>query len=122
MGIAFPLATVTGLNRAISDHVPSMLSNGCPPVHCNLFRYENCWVEREGFLEIVQQSWNGSTHCRFDLDEWQEKGRRLRRHFKGWHINIEGIYRNKKKLLLSKLEILDKKAEVSSLSINEREE
>jgi hypothetical protein len=42
--------------------------------------------------------------------------RRLRRHIKGWHINVEGDYRKEKKILLDKMDILDKK-EVATQSI-----
>jgi hypothetical protein len=68
-----PLAVVTGMNRDIFDHVPLMLKCGAPPQHCNSFRYENCWVESEGFSEIVTNYWNrGSFHVH-DIDKWQEK-------------------------------------------------
>jgi hypothetical protein len=45
----------------------------------------------------------------------------LRRHIKGWHINVEGAYRKEKKLLLEKMNILDKKEEHTSLSVQEKE-
>jgi hypothetical protein len=35
-------------------------------------------MEREGFLEIVRESWNSITFHKFDIDKWQEKVRRLR--------------------------------------------
>jgi hypothetical protein len=78
----FPLAVVTDMNRDISDHVPLLLNYGEPPPHCNSFRYENCWLEREGFLDIFNTSWNSSTFHRHDIDKWQEKMKRLRRKLK----------------------------------------
>lgn len=120
-GIAYPLATVTGLNRKISDHVPLQLHLGVPPPHSNLFRFELCWLEREGFGEMVKDSWEAPTYCKFDLDKWQEKTRRFRRHAKGWHINVEGVYRNEKKKILSILDDLDKKSESGVLSQGEKE-
>jgi mannosylglycoprotein endo-beta-mannosidase len=80
---AFPLAVVTGMNRDISDHVPLLLKYGATPPHSNSFRYENCWMEREGFVDIVKETWNSVTFHRHDIDKWQEKVRRLRRHIKG---------------------------------------
>jgi hypothetical protein len=47
--------------------------------------------------------------------------RRLRRHIKGWHINVEGAYRKEKKMLLDKMDILDKKEEHTPLSVQEKE-
>jgi hypothetical protein len=40
-------------------------------------------LEREGFVDIVKESWNSVTFHRHDIDKWQEKVRRLRRHIKG---------------------------------------
>ena len=65
-----------------------MLTCGVPPPHSSLFRYEICWEEREGFERIVTDSLMARTFCKYDLDKWQEKFRRLRRHVKGWHINV----------------------------------
>jgi hypothetical protein len=104
-----PLAVVTGMTRDIFDHVPLILKCGAPPQHCNSFRYENCWVEREGFKEIVTESWNRGSYHVYDIDKWQEKMRRLRGALKGCHINYEGEYRREKKSLLEKLDALDKK-------------
>jgi hypothetical protein len=47
--------------------------------------------------------------------------RRLRRHINGWHINVEGAYRKEKKMLLEKMDILDKKEEHTPLSVQEKE-
>lgn len=95
--LSFSLATVSALNRDLSDHVPLFLSSGLDPPYCNVFRYENCWVEREGFHQVVRESWHAATYCLFDIDKWQEKARRLRRHVNGWHYNREGVYKRQKK-------------------------
>jgi hypothetical protein len=39
-------------------------------------------MERDGFEEIVKESWTANTYHKFDIDKWQEKMRRLRRHIK----------------------------------------
>lgn len=119
--LQFPLATVTALNRDMSDHVPLQLSTGVEPPFCNTFRFENCWLERDGFKEIVIQSWQAATYCLHDVDKWQEKARRLRRHLKGWHLNVEGTYKRRKKEVLVHLDNLDKKEETTILSLVERQ-
>jgi hypothetical protein len=48
--------------------------------------------------------------------------RRLRRHIKGWHINIEGVYRREKKVLLERMDTLDKKGEQTPLTVLEKEQ
>jgi hypothetical protein len=40
-------------------------------------------MEREGFLDIVKESWSMNTFHRHAIDKWQEKMRRLRRALKG---------------------------------------
>lgn len=108
------------MNRDLSDHVSLFLSSGLDPPHCNLFRYENCWVERDGFHEVVKDSWHAPTYYLYDIDKWQEKARRMRRYLKGWHFNVEGAYKREKKDLLSKLDHLDRKEETTALSVVER--
>jgi hypothetical protein len=78
-------------------------------------------VEREGFHEIAKNSWNNQTLDKFDIDKWKEKTRILRRHIKGWHINVEKAYKKDKKILLEKLDVLDKKSEENLLSVEEKE-
>jgi hypothetical protein len=76
------LATVSGLNRDLSDHVILLLATGTEPPHCNALRYENCWVEKEGSHDEVRRSWHAATYCRQDADNLQEKTRRLKRNLK----------------------------------------
>jgi hypothetical protein len=59
--LAYPLAVVTSMNRDISDHMPLLLKYGSPPCYCNTFIYENFWVERDRFFDIVSKSWNKQT-------------------------------------------------------------
>jgi hypothetical protein len=58
LDLAYPMTVVIDKNSNISDHVSLMLNYGSPQPQCNSFRYENYWVEREGFQEIVKNSWN----------------------------------------------------------------
>lgn len=37
--LAFPLATVTGLSRDLSDHVPLLLASGVYPPYCKTSRF-----------------------------------------------------------------------------------
>lgn len=114
---AHPLASVSGLGRDLSDHEPLSLSSGVEPPHSNILRFENCWPEREGFQEMVKESWSAPTYCKHDVDKWQEKVRRFRRHVRGWHLNVEGRYKKARKEILILLDELDKKSEITSLSM-----
>jgi hypothetical protein len=55
------------------------------------------------------------------LTNGKKKARRLRRHIKGWHINVEGAYRKENVEILGKLDGLDKKNEENVLSVEEKE-
>lgn len=50
------------------------------------------------------------------IDKWQNKMRRLRKCFKGWNFNVEGIYMKKKKKLLREIDEIDKKIELFGLN------
>lgn len=61
------------LDRDMSNHVPPLLSSRIEPPHCNTIRYENYWVEREGFQDVARKSWHAPSYCRHDVDKWQKK-------------------------------------------------
>lgn len=119
--VAYPLAVVTGLNRELSDHVPLHLNTRVAPPHSDMFRFENCLFEREGFVEMVEKSWTSPTYCAHDIDKWQEKARRFRRQDRGWHINMEGAFKACKIEILGKVDDIDKKNETRPLTSGERE-
>ena len=53
------------------------------------------------------------------MERWQNRIRRLGQHLRGWAKHTTGTYRKEKKRLLALLEKLDKKAEITSLSVQE---
>lgn len=55
------------------------------------------------------------------MQRWQNKIRSLRRFLRGWAKNQIGEKRCDKNILLSELDILDRKAEFSLLSLQELE-
>lgn len=65
--------------------------------------------------------WYVGTFCKHNIDLWQKKARGLGRNLKGWHFNLAGVYGNQRKELLIELNELDKKSEISSLTIRERQ-
>jgi hypothetical protein len=93
------------MNRHIFDHVPQLLKYRAPPPHYNSFRYENCWIERDVFLDLVKEIWRAKAFHVHDIDKCQDKMRRLRINIKGWDINIEGEYKKEKKMLLERMDM-----------------
>jgi hypothetical protein len=53
----FPLVYVTALARDLSDQTPLLITTGeCPKIP-PIFRFANCWFEREGLVDLVSQVW-----------------------------------------------------------------
>jgi hypothetical protein len=111
----FPLANVIALSRDISDHTPLLLDTGRAPVSGNqpLFKFELGWLLCDGFADMVQEIWESVTDEVDSMRHWQAKIRRLHQHLRGWAKNVSGANRKEKKGLLDKLDLLEKKAEVS---------
>lgn len=55
----YRLATVVALTREISDHIPLLLDSGDkePDKKQSLFKFEQGWLLREGFFELVSEVW-----------------------------------------------------------------
>jgi uncharacterized surface anchored protein len=53
------------------------------------------------------------------IDVWQYKQRRLRKHLRGWSININAEQKNKKKSLITEYDYLDIMSETQNLSKEE---
>lgn len=54
------------------------------------------------------------------VDNWQIKMRALRKHFKGWNINVEGMNKRMRKVLILQIDHIDKEAELMGLNVDER--
>jgi hypothetical protein len=115
----FPLANVITLSRDISDHTPFLLDTGQAPSCGNqpLFKFELGWLLREGFADMVKDIWESVTNEQDSMRRWQAKICRLQQHLRAWAKNVSGANRKEKRGLLDKLDMLNKKAEVSVLSV-----
>lgn len=59
MGTKISIGTVVALTREISDHIPLLLDSGDkePDKKQSLFKFEQGWLLREGFFELVSEVW-----------------------------------------------------------------
>jgi hypothetical protein len=55
----FPDSYVKTMLRDISDHVPCLVSFKPKIPKPTIFRFENFWLELEGFMNLFQTTWNG---------------------------------------------------------------
>jgi hypothetical protein len=116
----FPFAKVMALSRDISDPTCLLLDTGRAPSNGNqpIFKFELGWLLRDRFTDMVREIWESVSEEVDSMRRWQAKIRRLRQHLRGWAKNVSGANKEKKGLL-DKLDMLDKKAEVSLLSAQE---
>jgi hypothetical protein len=117
----FPLANVIALSRDMSDHTTLLLDTDQAPSSGNqsLFKFELGWLLRDGFIDMVKEIWESVSKEEDSMRSWQAKIRRLRQHLRDWNKNISGVNKKEKKGLLDKLDMLDKKAEMSLLFAQE---
>jgi hypothetical protein len=104
----YPSANVKRISRSGSDHVP-LVVNFCISQERKpyLFLFEKWWLEQEGFIDIVRDTWTSPCHLTKAIDIWQFKLRALRRKLKGWSININADLKKKKQALLAEFNLLD---------------
>lgn len=70
------------LNRDVSDHCPIVLRNGSQNWGPKPFRFNNCWLEHQGFKNMVERLWK-----EFRVEGWyayvsKEKLRQLKANLK----------------------------------------
>lgn len=54
----FPGGQVQLLNRSTSDHSPLLYKMGMSGTQPKMYRFQNFWVKRADFLEVVKANWN----------------------------------------------------------------
>jgi hypothetical protein len=67
--------------------------------------------EKDGFENLVIDSWNSDCPLFDPVDRWQYNMRNLRRKIRGWSRNIDAEMRKNKSQILAELDLLDGKVE-----------
>jgi hypothetical protein len=70
---------------------------------------------------MVAQEWASIHKGSNPMEVWQNKIRHLRKFLRGWARNLSGNFRLEKEKLLNIIDVLDRKAEISPLNMEERE-
>lgn len=72
-------------------------------------KFELEWLLRDGFYELFKNVWQSETGGHTPMERWQAKIRRLRLSLRGCATNTSRMYKKEKKLILNRLDDLDKK-------------
>ena len=77
--------------KSTSDHTPCVVSIQTSLPACKLFRFENHWTTRSGFIEAVQNSWSKPTYKKNSAANLNANLKRLRYDLKLWSRNISRL-------------------------------
>ena len=108
------------LPRVISNRCPHLVEIGGVGWGRYAFKFENMWLKVEGFVEKVQQWWNGYCFTSSPSFVLAQKLKSLKEDLKKWNKEEFGDLAFKKKSLLYELLGLDAKDEILGLSHEEQ--
>jgi hypothetical protein len=69
----------------MSDHTPLLLQGDIEHYQNSTFRFENFWVNMDGFKEMVQQVWSKPVHSTLPIKRLNTKLARLANGIRRWH-------------------------------------
>ncbi|XP_073355017.1 uncharacterized protein [Aegilops tauschii subsp. strangulata] len=87
----FPNTMVLPLGKPVSDHIPCVVTIESKIPKSKLFRFENYWVNHEGFSDIVQRSWSKPCHAPNSAALICKKMKNLRYELKLWSRGISKL-------------------------------
>jgi hypothetical protein len=87
----YPLTKVFPMARITSDHVPCGVSVSTRIPRSNIFRFENFWLEHDGFFDTVQSSWLEPISSLNSTRVVSSKLKRLRSALKSWSKNLSNL-------------------------------
>ena len=108
------------LSRVISDHCPLLVEVSGVGRGRYAFKFENIWLKVEGFVERVQQWWNGYCFMGSPSFVFAQKLKALKEYLKKWNKEEFGDLAFRKKSLMFELLGLDAKEELLGLSHEEQ--
>jgi hypothetical protein len=80
------------------------------------FKFEFGWFMRDSFVDMVKDICINETGGSNQMEKWQARIRKVRQHLRGWAKHTSGSLKKEKKEIISKLDDIDKKAKLVSLS------
>jgi hypothetical protein len=106
------------LPRDISNHVPCLVSFKSKVPKPKIFRFENFWLEYEGFMNIFQSTWLGPPSLSDKAKNLTAKFKIARKVLKDWQRSLPKIDKTVRDIKLL-IEFIDNIEEQRDLSIEE---
>jgi hypothetical protein len=89
--LSYPNTEVTPLAKITSDHIPCKISIGTNIPRSNIFRFENFWVEHQGFIDTVSSGWSSSPVLDSSARSMSAKLKNLRAALKSWSRGLSNL-------------------------------
>ncbi|XP_020168394.1 uncharacterized protein [Aegilops tauschii subsp. strangulata] len=88
---SFPNTMILPLGKPVSDHIPCVVAIESKIPKSKLFRFENFWVNHEGFSNVVVASWSKPCHAQNSAAIICKKLKTLRYDLKRWSTGISKL-------------------------------
>jgi hypothetical protein len=89
--LRFPNTKVLPLDRPISDHIPYLIQIGTQIPKSSVFRFENYWLNFDGFMDVLHLYWNCSPYFGNAARTLSSKFKQLRRGLKAWSRELSNL-------------------------------
>jgi hypothetical protein len=116
----YPYVSQSCLPRLLSDHFPLMLDCGMHREGKRYFKFENMWLNSDGFVEQVQRWWESYDFQGLPSFVLANKLKTLKVDLKKWNAEVFGDVGKKKKELLEGIKELECFEEARGLVEEER--
>lgn len=110
------------LDRCFSDHCHILLKNSDKNFGSIPFRLYDWWLQCDSLNDLVRTSWEQRGIRGSNAVIFKEKLKRLKNEIKAWKLTLSDVGSVQLKVLQEKMNVWDKKAEVTELSTAENEE
>jgi hypothetical protein len=113
--VVYPETRARTLPRDISDHVPCLVSFKSKVPKPKIFRFENFWLQFEGFMSVFQNTWLGQPNLSDKAKNLTTKFKNSRKVLKDWQRSLPKIDKTVRhtKLLIEFIDIIEEHRDLS---------
>jgi hypothetical protein len=89
--VDYPNSMVLPLAKTGSDHIPCVVTIGTDIPKAKIFRFENYWINMQGFFDCVKKSWEKGSNKSYSSAIVADKLKSLRYDLKHWYTSLAKI-------------------------------